>query len=95
MTKQNLIPAEKRIFCCIMPVGFSWSDRSRLVNGDYKKLAFMPFSTLDLAIVPNCPADLAAFITADAAKLQARRGEDYQVSTCGQTVKLGHLSPHH
>lgn len=37
----------------------------------------------------DCAAAMAEAIRADAADVQARRGELYQTSTTGQTVKLG------
>ena len=46
------------------------------------------FSTLELEIrAPK--SDLLPIIREDAAKIQARRGESYVVSGCGQTVLLG------
>jgi hypothetical protein len=72
-----------------MPAGFSYSDRGREKNGDYARLAFMSFQTLVLEIERDCPKWLIPIITEQAATIQARRGEQYQVSACGQTVRLG------
>jgi len=37
----------------------------------------------------DCPAELRGEIIASAAAIQARKGEQYQISGCGQTVLLG------
>ena len=79
----------ERLFIGIYPCGISYADRSREEHGDYKKLAFLPYSTLALDVRPDCPPDLRQTIEADAATIIARKGEPYQVSTCGQTVILG------
>lgn len=78
-----------RLFIGVFPTGISFADRSVEVHGDYKRLAFLPFSTLALEIAQDCPADLRAEIDAYAATIQARRGQPFTVSTSGQTVVLG------
>jgi hypothetical protein len=89
MAKQQLRP-EDRVFSGVFPTGISYADRTVEVGGDYKRLAFLPFSTLELEWhAKRVPADVRAYIVRDAAKIQARRGGDYRVSTAGQTVRLG------
>jgi hypothetical protein len=78
-----------RLFAGVFPCGISYADRTREVAGDYKPLAFLPFSTLHPKFEKDCPPGLRALIEADMAVIQARRGEHFQVSTCGQTVLLG------
>lgn len=78
-----------RIFAGIYPAGIVYADRGREVNRDYKRLAFLPFATLELRLEPDCRPDFAAEIKVDAAAIQARRGQPFQVSTSGQTVILG------
>lgn len=80
---------EDRLFICGMPTGVSYTDRRIVIAGDYKRLAHLFYDTLELRIVPDCPDDLLHQIEAHAARIQARRGEQYQVSTSGQTVLLG------
>lgn len=80
----------ERLFMGIFPTGISYADRSRERNGDYLTLARLPFRTLELEWTgATCPDDLRAAIEADAKRMQARRGEEFQVSTAGQTVLLG------
>lgn len=76
------------LFVGVFPAGISYADRSREEHGDYMKVAFLPFDSLELVVYkPKSP--LLALIRADAAKIAARRGESYQVSSSGQTVRLG------
>ena len=81
--------ASERLFVGVYPAGISYADRSREKHGDYARCAFLPFGSLKLEVEPDCPRDLRAFIVKDAAKIQARRGEQYVVSGSGQTVLLG------
>lgn len=85
-------PMEKdddRLFVGVYPTGISYADRSREEHGDYKRLAFLPFRTLELEWSRGVPADLRRQVEAHARTVQARRGEDFEVSTAGQTVRLG------
>lgn len=84
-TKQS----DPRLFICVMPGGIVYCDRTREVAGDYKRLAFLPYQTLELELKPRCDASLKAEIIEHAASIQARKGESFRVSACGHTVKLG------
>lgn len=78
-----------RLFIGIYPAGISYRDRHREKLGDYAKLAFLPYDTLELKVEEDCPAELRTRIESDAATIQNKRGERFQVSTTGQTVMLG------
>jgi hypothetical protein len=80
---------EDRLFIGVYPTGIVYADRTREVRGDYARLAYLPFSSLELEIMPNCPQGLRDQIIADAAAIQARRGEQYRISAAGQTITLG------
>jgi len=82
--------ASERLFIGVYPTGIVYADRSREKHGDYARCGFLPFSTLVLELKSDCPKALRALIEKDAARLQARRGEQYQVSASGQTITLGH-----
>jgi hypothetical protein len=81
--------AAPRIFSGVYPAGIVYADRQREVNGDYKRLAFLPFRSLVIEFERDCPKELRTLIEADAAIIQAKRGQTYQVYTAGQTVLLG------
>lgn len=78
-----------RLFIGVFPTGISYADRSREKHGDYARCAFLSFRTLDLEFEQDCPVSLRKQIEADAAKIQARRGEEYPVDESGHTVILG------
>jgi hypothetical protein len=68
------------IFIGLYPTGIVYANRTREENGDYKKLGYMNYKTLVLELRPNCPADLAELIKADAATVQAKRGQSYEIA---------------
>ena len=79
-----------RLFCGVFPTGLVYADRHRERHGDYLRLAYLAFDSLELKIEPKCPPELAALIRPHAALYQNRRGEKFQISTCGQYVILGY-----
>lgn len=77
-----------RLFVGVMPCGLTYCDRAREKDGDYLKVAFLPYETLVLQVfVPRSP--LLPAIEQDARAMKAREGEEFEVSACGQTVRLG------
>lgn len=79
-----------RIFCGVFPTGWVWADRCVLQHGDYKRLAYLSFAELESIIEPSCPRELLPLLVKDINELKAMRGQEYQVSTSGQTVTLGY-----
>jgi len=84
---------DDRIFVAILSTGVGYADRTREKNGDYARLAIIFFSDLRAEIEPDCPADLREQIVEHMATIQARRGEQFQISTSGQTITLGYNLP--
>lgn len=80
---------EKRIFSGVWPTGIGYSDRKHEEHGDYKKLAHLSFETLEITWYTKDP-ELVKWIQDDAGKIQARKGEQYQVSQCAQYITLGY-----
>jgi hypothetical protein len=79
-----------RLSVVCFPTGIAFADRTRERGGDYLRLAFLPFRSLALEWSnATMPAVMREEIIAQAAAIQARRGERYEVSACGQTVLLG------
>lgn len=76
-----------RLFIGAYPCGLVYADREREQHGDYKRLAFLSYASLELDLEKDCPADLAEQITKDAAIMQAKRGERFQIAN--QSVVLG------
>lgn len=78
-----------RLFIGNFDTGIVYADRYSEENGDYKKIAILFYSDLRLEIDdPKSP--LLEEVKAHAAQIQARKGEQYQISTSGQTITLGY-----
>lgn len=89
-TTKSKKSAADRLFIGTFPTGISYADRQREKDGDYMRIAFLPFSTLTLEWSPGKhPPELKKIIARDAAQMAKRKGQEYQVSTAGQTVTLG------
>lgn len=78
-----------QLFAGCFPTGIVYADRCNLENGDYKRLAFLSFQSLELSVEPTCVPRLREHIERHAKAIQAQRGMPYQISECGQTVILG------
>lgn len=83
------IPLSERVFVGTYPEGILYADRVVEEHGDYKRIAFLSYSTLKLSLSRECSPDIAQYIQSHAKALQDRKGEHYQVSASGQTVELG------
>ena len=77
-----------RLFKGIFPTGICYADRKTLVKNDYLRVAFLFFDTLKLEL-HNPPPELLPEIEADAAEIQASKGQSFQIDSCGHTVMLG------
>jgi len=78
-----------RIFAGTFPGGVVFADRTVQQAGDYQRLAFLPYRSLELEIEKDCPPELAEEIRLAAAPIQERRGGEFRISATGQTVVLG------
>lgn len=67
----------QRLFIACYPAGLMYCDK---MTSDYQRVAFLPYSSLTLEIEPHCPAVLRPLIEADAAQMQACRGEAFQIA---------------
>ena len=81
----------ERLFIGSYPTGYLYSDRDRddPRTRDYRRLAFLPFSTLKLEWSNEDVPALNAAIRAHAAGIIAKRGQQHEVDSCGHTVILG------
>lgn len=79
----------QRLFIGIFPGGVSYCDKACERHGDYVRVAFLPYTTLELILEDDCPIELMPLILADAKAFQARRGEFFRTSSCDQGVILG------
>lgn len=79
---------KSRLFIGTYPCGIVYADRYKEEHGDYKRLCFLPFNGMepDWSIGSHHP--LYAAILRDVRAMQARDGQEFQVSTAGQAVRL-------
>lgn len=69
---------QERLFAGVYPCGIVYADKGREVNGDYKRIAFLPYRTLKLEISDKSSI-LLPLIIADAEAMQKRKGEKYPI----------------
>lgn len=83
-----------RLFIGTYPTGIVYADRHREVDGDYAKIAFLPYASLRLQwSAGNIPPELRELVEDDANRIIARRGQPFEISSSGQTVILGGEHP--
>jgi hypothetical protein len=85
---KNLDPKEA-LFCGAYSTGIFYADKRKEINGDYMTIGRIYYSDLNWKINDNCSADIRSFVQADIDKILSMKGQEYQVSSCGQTVILG------
>ena len=78
-----------RIFRGVFSTGIVWADRTREKHGDYARLCFLPFGTLEPQFENDCPGNLRVRILEEVEGYQARRGESIAIDSCGNTRILG------
>ena len=77
------------LFIGVYPAGLVYADRTREKNGDYLRLGFLSYSTLELTLSNNPTGQILQDIKEHAATMQARKGEQFSRSTCGSFITLG------
>jgi hypothetical protein len=82
MAHAPYVGIEGRLFIGTFPTGIVYADRQKEEHGDYQLVAFLPYGSLANKRLAESAAEHAATI-------QARKGQRFQISTCGQTIVLG------
>lgn len=64
------------------PTGLVYADRTRddPRTRDYKRLGYLNYSTLILEIEADCKGELATYVTNEAAKIQAMKGQLFSIA---------------
>lgn len=83
------VPPKDRVFVGTYPEGIVYADRLWNEHGEWVKLAFLSYNTLELEFRNRCSREVQGFIKRNARVLQDKRGEEYQIDTSGHTVILG------
>jgi hypothetical protein len=70
------------------PTGIVYADKTREdpTTHDYKRLGYLNYGTLILDLEPDCKSDLAQYVTTQAAKLQAMRGQRFSIAGNMQVI---------
>lgn len=78
------------MFCGIYPCGLVFADKSLMEAGDYKDLAFINYRTLKITWrAKKMSHEFRRYIISEAKNLRSMRGQQYQISSCGQYIILG------
>ena len=85
----NIETTANRLFIGVYPGGVVYADRMTEEHGDYKRLAFLSYSTLNLELNGECPTDLQERIIKNADEIIKRKSQTYITSGTGQAVILG------
>lgn len=80
---------DSRLFIAVFPTGIGYADRSKEEHGDYKRVAFLYYQTLQFEPEKNANRELIEQARQHAVTIQAMRGQEFRVSASGQTVLLG------
>jgi hypothetical protein len=87
---KGLFPQEADpLFIGLFRAGVSYANRNVEENGDYKRLAFLPYDTLALEVQKDCPLELRHRIFEDPKTILARLASRFVSPPVGQTVMLG------
>lgn len=64
------------------PTGIVYADKTREdpTTRDYKRLGYLNYATLILELEPDCKGDVAHYLTAEAATIQAMRGQRFSIA---------------
>jgi hypothetical protein len=89
MAHAPYVGIEGRLFIGTFPTGIVYADRQKEEHGDYQLVAFLPYGSLELQVSRKANKRLAESAAEHAATIQARKGQRFQISTCGQTIVLG------
>lgn len=77
------------LFIGVYPTGWSYSDKTNEAHGDFKRLAYQYYDTLELKVYDDKDANKIELIKLLADKNVKMAGEYYQITASGQKIKLG------
>jgi hypothetical protein len=80
---------DSRLLIAYFPAGIGYADKSREKHGDYMRIAFLSYRSLQFEAEKGADMKLVEQARQHAASIQAMRGQELQTTACGQTVILG------
>lgn len=78
----------QRLFIGVYPCGIAYSDRETIQDGDYKRVAFLDYDTLELEVRDD-RSPLLDEVRSHAATVRLQKGERFSIDACGHSVVLG------
>lgn len=90
--KRVFMQANDALFIGVYPTGLVFSHRGLEKDGDYLRVGFMPYDTLELAEerwFSELDPEIAALVREEVNDMKAKKGQLYPISSCNQTVLLG------
>jgi|GEM_PF-2226888 len=74
----------------LFPTGIVYADKTRddPATRDYKRLAYLNYATLKLDLEPDLKGELLDYIVAEAATIQAMKGQRFQIAG-NMSITLG------
>lgn len=86
----GIVTTPKRLFIGYFPEGVVYADTHVVRNNDYRRIAFLSYRTLRMEWdVLKVPRELLFDIERHAASLRAHSGEELEITSSGQKVRLG------
>lgn len=73
-------PLAARLFQGIYSCGIVYADRAVERDGDYRRLAFLPYDTLQIEYEKDCPELWRPFLEQKAAEMLARAGQRFALA---------------
>jgi len=78
----------ENLFIGMFPTGIVYADKRKCKGGDYKRIAHLSFTTLDITVYDE-GNDLMPLVMEDVEGYLEKRGQEIEISSSGQTVTLG------
>lgn len=79
---RSLMDLDEVVGQYVYPTGIVYADRTRddPATRDYKRLAYLNYASLELDLEPDLKGDLLNHVIASAAKIQAMKGQSFQIA---------------
>lgn len=88
-SKNRSSDPKDRLFIGVYPGGLVYADRYVEEHGDYRRLGFLSYRTLELELSKKVPKAVLPLIEASADAMKAKKGQFFQISASNQGVILG------
>ena len=73
-------------YCFLTGIVYADKTREDPTTNDYKRLGYLNYATLILKLEPDCKGDMAHYVTSEAARIQAMRGQPFSIAGKMQVI---------